>query len=302
MVTGSAPGDVLRFHRRHNLSLHRLLFLVVASVVPLVCMTAVREYLDYSAEQDRVYESLLTIARGMAVSVERDLQLRVSALETLALAPALQIDDLDQFDNQARTFLRRQPSGAVMGLAGPDLHRLRSYGLPPDLVEPNRHRKSFAAGNQVFDTGHPIVTDMHVGRVTGLSGFSVDVPVFRDGRVVYDLYIRLLPAVIADLIARQHLASGVVLTVVDTAGAVVARVPDPDRFVGRPIVASLWQTVRTNKEGFTGPPPSKARRRSRLIPMSTRSAGQSSSGRPPRWCSGRRAPPSCAWPASAPSY
>jgi PAS domain S-box-containing protein len=227
-----------------------LLLLVAASVVPLVCMGSVREYRDYTAEQDRVYQGLLMIARGMAVSVERDLQLRVSALETLALSRDLQTGDLDQFDKQAEAFLARQPPGSVMGLAGSDLRRLRSYGLPPALVVPLRHRESFAAGNQVFDTGHPIVTDMHVGRVTGQSGFSVDVPVFHDGRVTYDLYIRLLPTVMSELIARQNLPPRAVLAVVDTAGAIVARIPDQARFAGSPIVPDLWETVRSHSEGL----------------------------------------------------
>jgi PAS domain S-box-containing protein len=131
---------------------------------------------------------------------------------------------------------------------------LRSYGLPPDRVDPNRHRESTAAGNQVFDTGHSIVTDMHVGRVTGLSGFSVDVPVFRDVRVAYDLYIRILPSVMTDLLARQRLPPGAVLAVIDTAGVVVARVPNADRFVGHPIDRALWDAIRTNAEGVTMAP------------------------------------------------
>ncbi|MEA2740773.1 MAG: hypothetical protein QOH05_4080, partial [Acetobacteraceae bacterium] len=249
---GPALNSGVRPRRRHNLSLRaRLLLLVLASVLPLVCIGVVREYLDYKADQQRVYDGLLSLARGTAVSVERDLQLRVSGLEALATSPALRTGDLDAFDNQAQAFLARQPPGSVMGLAGPDLQRLRAYGLPPDQVKPMLHRESFAAGSQVFDTGHPIVTDIHVGRVTGLHGFSVDVPVFSDGRIVYDLYIRLLPTVLEDLIVRQPLSPGLVLTVVDSAGTIAARVPNADRFVGAPIVPALWDAIRTSPEGLT---------------------------------------------------
>jgi PAS domain S-box-containing protein len=232
----------------------RLILLVMACVVPLGCTGLVRRYQAYMDARAAVYDGLLTTARGTAISVERELQLRVSAMETLAMSPALQAGDLEQFDQLAETFLARQPPGSVMGLAGPDLRRLRSYGLPADRVQPLLHRESYAAGNQVFDTGHPIVTDMHLGRVTGLSGFSVDVPVFRDGRVVYDLYIRLLPAVMADLIARQRLPPGGILTVLDTAGVVAARIPGADRFVGSRAVPALWDAIRTSPEGVTQVP------------------------------------------------
>jgi PAS domain S-box-containing protein len=255
VTADGAPHGNARPRRRHDLSLRtRLLLLVIASVVPLVCLGVVREYFDYRDDRERVYEGLLTIARGMAVSVERDLQLRVSALETLAMSPALQADDLAGFDQQAQAFLARQPPGTVMGLADPDLRRLRSYGMAPNLVEPMQLRQSFAAGNQVFDTHRPIVTDMHVGHVTGLAGFSVDVPVFRDGRVAYDLYIRMLPTVMEDLIARQQLPPGAALTVLDTGGAVVARVPNPAHFIGSHIEAALWDVVRASSEGVTRAP------------------------------------------------
>jgi PAS domain S-box-containing protein len=246
--------------RLRDLSLRsRLFLLVMACVLPLICLGIVRQVMQYNSERTRVYEGLLTIARGMAVSVERDLQLRVTALETLALSLPLQSGNLGQFDAQATAFLARQPPGSIMGLAGPDLRRLRLYGMPPDAVVPPLRRESSAAGSQVFDTGRPIVTDMHLGRVTGLSGFSVDVPVFHDGHVAYDLYIKLLPTVLADLIARQHLPPGAVLTVVDTAGAVAARIPDPVPSVGSKIVPALWQSVRTGSEGLvTAPTPDGA--------------------------------------------
>ena len=190
----------------------------------------------------------------MAVSVKRDLQLRVSALETLATSPALQADDLTAFDKQAEAFLARQPPGSIMGLAGPDQRRLRAYGSSAVFREPMRLRKSFREGVRIFETGSPIVTNIHLGRITGLKGFSVEVPVFHDGRVAYDLYIRLLPDSIHDLIAGQQLFQGAILTVVDTAGAIVARFPGQDRFVGSPIVPPLWDAVRSNTAGVVRAP------------------------------------------------
>jgi PAS domain S-box-containing protein len=238
--------------RRRDLSLRsRLVLLVLAIVVPLGCTGLLRRYQDYQEGRAAIVEGLLTTARGTAVAVERELLLRVSALETLALSPALQTGDFGQFDQQAQAFLARQSPGTVMGIAGPDLRRLRAYGMPPDKVLPLLHRESYAAGNQVFDTGRPIVTDMHLGRVTGLGGFSVDVPVFHDGHIVYDLYIRLLPTTMADLIARQRMPTDGIMTVMDTAGVVVARIPNSERFVGSHVVPALWDAIRTNAEGVT---------------------------------------------------
>ncbi|WP_158921742.1 PAS domain S-box protein [Acidisphaera sp. S103] len=256
-IAGGPPASratrvVRRLGWRRDLSLRsRLILLVMACIVPLGCTGLVRRYLDYQDKREAVYDGLLTTAHGTAIAVERELQLRVSALETLALSPALQEGDWGQFDHLAETFLARQPLGSVLGIAGPDLRRVRVYGLPPGKSTPMLPRQSYADGIQVFDKHGPVVTDMHLGRATGRSGFSVDVPVFRDDRVVYDLYIRLLPGVIADLIARQRLPQDGSVMVVDAAGVIAARVPELDRFAGTPVSAALWDTIRSNAEGVT---------------------------------------------------
>jgi PAS domain S-box-containing protein len=219
-----------------------------------VCMAAVQEYLEFNAERDKIYDGLLTTARGTAVAVERELQLRISALEALATAPALQAGDLTGFDKQAEAFLARQPPDTLLGVAAPDLTRLRMYGLPADARPPPPRRDSNSMATQVFASRGPVVTNLRVGYATGRTGFSVDVPVFREGQVAYDLFLRLLPGSMENLIARQRPPPGMVLTIVDAAGVVVARIPNPDRFVGASIVPILWDAVQTHAEGVTQTP------------------------------------------------
>ena len=89
------------------------MLLVVVSIVPLICLGLFREYLDYQADRARVYDGMLSIARGTAVAVERDLQLRISSLETLAMSPALTKGNLDEFGRQAETFIARLPPGSL---------------------------------------------------------------------------------------------------------------------------------------------------------------------------------------------
>ena len=229
----------------------RLFLLVVASVVPLIGMGLVREFLEFRSEQEGVYDGLLTVARATSVAVERELQIRVSALEVLGTSPALQAGDLDAFDRQADAFLKRQPPDTVLGLAGPGMQRLRMYGLPPDAKLPQPVRDVGFMGGDVFTTRTPFVTNMRAGHATGRIGFSVDVPVFHDGEVAYDLFLRLLPNAINALINQQHLPAGTVLTIVDAAGAVVARTPNEARFIGSPIVPGLWEAVKSHPEGVT---------------------------------------------------
>ncbi len=158
--------DEPRTCRWFNLSLRtRLMLLVFASVVPLVCMGVVREALDYREDRNRTYDGLLTIANGTAIAIERDLQLRVTALETLAMSPALQEGDLDAFGKAAKAFLLRQSNDATLGVADADLNVLRSYGL--DGPPPNAPKQWLAAPRRrVFELGRPVVTDLHLGTLS----------------------------------------------------------------------------------------------------------------------------------------
>jgi PAS domain S-box-containing protein len=227
----------------------RLLLLVIVSVVPLVGLGLVREYGQYQAERDNVYQGLLTVARGVAVAVDRDLLLRTAALETLAMSPALQSDDLTGFDAQARLFLDRQPEGATLGLVGRDHRIIQAYGAQGPAV--GIEHTATGGGEDAFQRGQAVVTDLHNGRVTGKPGFSVDVPVFRDGRIAYELFLRLRPSMMQDLLTEQHLPQDRTIAITDTRGAIVARLPNPEQFIGRTMVASLRQLIGSQPEGLT---------------------------------------------------
>lgn len=232
----------------------RLLLLVAACIVPLVCLGIVRETVNFQAQRDRVYDGLLTIARGTAIAVERDLLLRISALETLAMSPALQAGDLDQFSAQAEAFLTRQPEGSALGIITPDLQLQRLWGakLAPGQTLPKRDASE--AATRVFSLGRPAVVDLHVGRLSHTPVFTVDVPVFRDGRVAYDLFARITSSVMRDLAARQNVPPDGVLSIIDAAGSVVARVPHAERYIGAHIVPELWDAVRSGYEGIAHAP------------------------------------------------
>ena len=245
---GLQPKRGLRWRPGQSLR-GRLFLLILASVVPLVCIGAVREYFDFTADRAAVFTGLLGSARGIAVAVERDLQLRVSSLETLAMSPALQDTDLHAFDQQAAAFLGRLPPGTLLGLSRSDLQIERLYGRAGLVLPDPPRRDAVARASEVFDTGKPVVTDMHADPVTGVLSFSIDVPVLREGQVIYDLFIRLSPVVLSELIEQQFLLPKSVLTVADSSGRVVARVPNVPRYIGAPIVPALLAAIQRNREG-----------------------------------------------------
>src|ERR1700742_479798 len=96
--------------------------------------------------------------------------------------------------------------------------------------------------------------DLHLGSLSHELDFTIDVPVFRDGTVVYDLFLRLGPTVLQELVADQRLGPATMISVTDSAGLLVARIPDAERYVGSPIVPALYQAIRVRGQGITYAP------------------------------------------------
>jgi PAS domain-containing protein len=252
LIPGLPPAGEPRPRRRPLLSLRsRLLLLVIASVLPLIGMGVFREYSNYRVQRHQVDESLQTAAQGLAVAVERDLQARIMALETLATSPTLLSDDLPRFDQQARAFLSRQAPGVRLGVAGPDAAPVRLYGPP---VRAGTGQVSRDAVARVFTMARPLVTDLGGADDPEEAGFSVNVPVFRDGKIVHVLSLQLPPQEMAALVDRQHLPPRTLLAVVDSAGVIVARVPEGDRFIGSHVVPAVWTAMQANPEGLVAAP------------------------------------------------
>src|SRR3954470_22874453 len=115
-------------------------------------------------------------------------------------------------------------------------------------------RHAGAQGMQVFNTGKPAVTNLHMGRTAEALDFTIDVPVVRDGTTVIDLFLKMSPANVVDLLQRQYIPLGRIATVTDASGQVVARLPNVPRFLGMPIVPALWAAARTHPEGIVSAP------------------------------------------------
>ena len=78
---------------------------------------------------------------------------------------------------------------------------------------------------------------------------SVDVPVFRDGKVVYALSVGVLPERFRAILSGQQLPPGWIGAVFDTTGTVVARTQEHERFVGGKGAPALVERMALAAEG-----------------------------------------------------
>jgi hypothetical protein len=120
---------------------------------------------------------------------------------------------------------------------------VRPYGEPlPDLADSEQI-------HQVFATGKPVVFDVFTGGVLRRPKVAIDVPVWRNGKVVYSLGVGFLPERLGKILTEQRLPANRIVAIFDTKGVIAARTHEPDEFVGQKGPPVLLEHMRETNEG-----------------------------------------------------
>ena len=222
--------------------------MVVATLAPLLLFSLINSFQNYRTRQNDIARQTLQVARSLAQAVEAEHHARQAGLQALALSRALRAGDFGSFRPQADAFLATQPSGSTMGVADSTGQLLLAAGGAPSSG-PLPKRRNMAPLEEVFRTAKPVVSDLFRNAITGGHAFTIDVPVLRDGTVVYDLGIDPTPASLVGLIAWAHVPEDWVVAILDAKGVVVARQPDPERFVGQLAAPALLAALGRDGDG-----------------------------------------------------
>jgi hypothetical protein len=207
----------------------RLALLVMASVVPAALMALVLISHIYGRERERFVLDSMATARAMTQAIDRELASVRIAAEVLSTSPYLQRGDLSGFYAQAKSVVRQQVGQNVV-LSGATGQQLVNTLTAPG--EPLPRHGNPAQLRRVFETGRPVASDVYIGQVLQRPLMSIDVPVFRDGKVVYDLSIGIQLDRFAKLLSDQRLPPNRIAVVFDSTGTIAARTQEMERAVG----------------------------------------------------------------------
>jgi PAS domain S-box-containing protein len=224
----------------------RLASLVVACVLPVWVAAGFLVYYNYQSRRALTEQRMLETARALTMVIDRELVNMQASLNALATSPSLVSGDLPAFYRQARLVLEAHP-GAYILLAdatGQELiNTFRPFGAPlPKHSVPD-------AVHQVYATGRPLITNSFKGVFTGRLMISVHVPVFRDGRVVYDLAMNVPTDRFSRVLLLQQFTSEWLGIIYDSNQALIARTRLAEEFVGRQPGPALVQRLRDTAEG-----------------------------------------------------
>lgn len=230
------PRSRIRFTIRHWLSL-----LVVVSMLPVLAATAVMVVDINDRETAQIEQRRIETARALMQAVDRELSHARGTLQTLAAAPVLTNGDLRAFYSHALATRALYPNSnfVLSDNSGQQiLNTLRPFGasLP--------HHGNPVQLHAVFASAQPVISDLYLGGVTRQPVISIDVPVLRNGKVVYDLSMGLLPSQFLEILRKQRIDAANVAVIFDSRGVIVARTWDQDRFVGHSGASSLIRRMR----------------------------------------------------------
>lgn len=201
----------------------RLVLLVTSVLLPLILLTALVIVGSYYRGKRGAENTVLRTAQAAMAAVDGELQNEIAALEVLALLPDLQNGNFAAFNADAQRFLTRFPKDTGLAVSDPDNQII--YSSRRELVAPFAKRPEPEKANTVFKTGKPYVSDVFPGRLAGRPVLSVNVPVRRNGEIVYVLSMGASRLNYSNVLAAQNISKDWVIAIFDSEGHHVARLP-----------------------------------------------------------------------------
>ncbi len=225
---------------------------VLACIVPSLAGLGLLISHFYERERAQLERDALQTTRALVAAVDRDLGIGENVALALATSRSITAHevttaDLAAFHAQAKSLIRDEFPGFTFVLSDASgqqlINIIRPFGDPlPRHGNPGQLRR-------VFETGKPVISDVYIGGVQRRPLVGIDVPVWRDGKVVYDLSVGFLPERLARILTEQRLPPGRIISIFDAKGVIAARTHLPDQFVGRTATPELFRRMREVPEG-----------------------------------------------------
>jgi PAS domain S-box-containing protein len=250
MVTPSSltPATTkARGEARRSMSVRAyLLVMVIAIVLPVDAFAGVLFWRYADSEIGRIDQQLENDARELALDVDRDLQGKIVALETLATSSALDSGDYAQF--YARALRVKNLAGVDISLRSRDGQQLANTRVPQGSPLP---RNLFPADEKAAATGKPYVSNVVDGLVAGHPVYLISVPVTEGGAVNYLLHMTVDLEALRDLI-QADILPGQIAGILDRDNVVMARTEGSRERIGKPASKSFVDQIKSDEGTWLG--------------------------------------------------
>lgn len=217
-----------------------LWILVLLPTLPLLAVVGYSAY-QYAQESERHLEARLIsqtdeLARNAQVRIEQV----ASALTALAQSNSAQADDIASFYAFAQRVQQATSTISAISLVDANDKLVFLTLRPLGTVLPAAQLDSV---HETFQTGKPSLSKPFQSPINEHKVVALNVPVVRNGKVVYCLRGIFRVETLSSLIKPESLPAGWISGMFDQDGITVARSLSPQLFVGKPASATLLQAI-----------------------------------------------------------
>jgi len=227
----------------------QLMVLALLALAPSLAVGMVGAWMALASHEQAYKGRLHDGARGLALAVERELEVTLSALHALAASPALddaEAGDLTPFYHHARRAAEKV--GSPILLVGTDLRLRIDTGRALD--EPLPEGTLGSSTRRALETGQPGASNLMAFDGSRAPFIMVNVPVLRAGEVWGVVVTRMEAARLSRLLAASELGDDAFFaSLLDARMLVAARSSHAERYTGHSAAASFRQSLQSREAG-----------------------------------------------------
>jgi len=216
----------------------RLGLLVAGTTLPLIIFAAGIVFSNYEQDRADATQRVLETVHSIRLVLDSEMQRMTGALQVLALTNALRDRDFNGFRRIAQGFLDQYAEGGVVLVADRQGRQLFSSVTADTASLPPRNNRAIV--ERVFAEKKPVYSNLFVGAVKRKMIVTVEVPVIRDGEVLFDISFSPPIEIFQALIEQQRPSADWTISIFDGEGVNFARVPNPEETVGKRASPSLY--------------------------------------------------------------
>jgi two-component sensor histidine kinase len=231
-VSIHGPSDGKR-KRSYPAALHLIVY-GFAIALPLVLMLGTLLLETASSEREQSRQQLVRALSTLTDTLDRDIDRRVTILETLATSEAVKQRNWPALYEQAKSALQGRAYVILVDASGRQLvNTYVPYGQEPLTTgDPQTIRR-------IAESKRPVVSNLFTSLVVKRPVINISIPVFEAGEFRYVLSLGLLPEDLALLLREQNLPANWIALIWDADNIILARSRANEQFVGQAIPAQM---------------------------------------------------------------
>jgi PAS domain S-box-containing protein len=207
-----------------------------AIIAPLLLFGAYAGARIGDTQFDNVQRYLMSYARTLSASVDREIIGEIERLQALAASQTLRHRDFAEFQRQAEASLAMRQGGNIV-LVDRNMQELVNTAVPFGKPLP---KATVPEAERAFVTGKPQVTGLYLAPVVQQLLIAIIVPVEINGETPYALGRSPDRNALARIVAANELPTGWEAVVSDAARHIIARSEQQDAGIGRELPRSQW--------------------------------------------------------------